>query len=191
MAYIPRGNIKRTRSRMQVLRGNVYGDSQQQSSAYPVKAGVTILSGMVVSPEWVAANGRHEWVIGAVADAQSFFATADSTDPDVMASGNLVGLSCAGNYEIATAYFAGASAFPLGGFVAGNASGEIEDVAAGGSAGSAPIIGRVSRILPATSPVTTGVQAPGETGPGVFVDSGSEVTDMVVIETVSVPTNGA
>jgi len=192
MSYTNQGTIKRAKPRMQVLRGNAYGDSQQESAAYPVGSGVTILSGMVISPLWVAGNSRYEWQKGPTATGVAYFATADSTDPDVMSSGNLVGLSCAGKFEIATAYYKSTSTFTLGGYVKGNSDGEIEDVTASGSGGSTPIIGRVSRVLPATSPVTTGV-APNSSaaGAGVFVDSGSTATTMVVIETMSIPTNGA
>jgi HNH endonuclease len=65
----------------------------------PVTAGVTIQSGQVIS----LTSGQ--WVLGCAAGKEPFIAFADSIDTDVASSGQLLGLSCAGQFEIETAFF--------------------------------------------------------------------------------------
>jgi hypothetical protein len=54
------------------------------------------------------------WVLGCAAGAEPYIAFADSTDTDVISAGLLVGLSCAGQFEIETAYFDNTQAYVEG-----------------------------------------------------------------------------
>jgi hypothetical protein len=187
--YPNQGNIKRAKPRLQILRGNAAGESSMASAAYPVTAGVTIRSGMVIYPNWVAGNSRYEWALGLSAGGIGYFATADSADQDVISAGKLVGLSCAGQYELTTGYFA-AGTYNLGAFVSANGSGELVEVALNGGGAAAPIIGRISRIFPSAPSATTGVPAASNAGgAGYSVDSGATSTLVLAIETMSLPAN--
>jgi hypothetical protein len=68
-------------------------------SAQP-KTGEAILSGMIISTD---ENGQ--WVKGCTQGRTPYVAFHDQTDTDVVSCGLLLGLSCAGEYEIETAYF--------------------------------------------------------------------------------------
>ena len=190
MAYPNLGNIKRAKPRMQILRGNDAGESSMESAAHPVKSDVTIKSGMVISPAWQAGESRYEWVLG-LTGGVGYFATADSEDQDVISAGKLVGLSCTGKYEITTGYYNDADTYNLHAYLTGNASGEVEEVTLGGTAGSGPVIGRISRVFPAAPAETTGVpKAATQGGAGYSVDSGATDATVVCFETISIPQNG-
>jgi hypothetical protein len=51
------------------------------------------------------ANSTNQWVLGCAAGKTPYLAYHDSTDTDVLSSGLLLGLSCAGVYVFATGYF--------------------------------------------------------------------------------------
>jgi hypothetical protein len=93
------GVYQRTAPRVNVLRGYAGNEPFGRSYSAPVTSGVTILSGQLIS---LTAGA---WVLGVAAGAEPFIAFADSTDTDVTSSGLLLGLSCAGQYEIETAWF--------------------------------------------------------------------------------------
>jgi hypothetical protein len=93
------GTYQRTAPRVNVLRGFAGNEPQSRTYAAPVTAGVTILSGQLIS----LANGA--WVLGVAAGREPFIAFADSTDTDVISAGLLVGLSCAGQFDIETPWF--------------------------------------------------------------------------------------
>lgn len=102
------GHLKRDFPRLEVLRGFDPNEPRTQTAAYRVKSGETILSGMVITPRWNAGDSVYEWAvgIGAVSDYYPiYFALQDSTDEDVLEAGNLVGLSCAGQFELQTAFY--------------------------------------------------------------------------------------
>ena len=100
------GHLKRDFPRLEVLRGFDPNEPRTQTAAYRVKSGQTILSGMVVTPTWNAADNVYEWTVGMEsATAPVYFALQDSADADVLEAGNLVGLSCAGQFELQTAFY--------------------------------------------------------------------------------------
>jgi hypothetical protein len=73
-----------------------------QTSA-PVGAGVTILSGQVI---YLDANGNWQLATATLANGRTpYMAYHDSADFDVLSSGLLLGLSCAGQYVFNTGYF--------------------------------------------------------------------------------------
>jgi len=110
------GYIKRTKPRVEVLRGYNPNEPHTLTQSHPVKADEVVRSGMVISLEWVSANSRYEWVVGGQDNKMAYIALQDydqsSTgglgafgyDPDVIEAGKLTGLSCAGQFEIQTAY---------------------------------------------------------------------------------------
>jgi hypothetical protein len=65
----------------------------------PVTAATTILSGNVIS----LTSGA--WVLGCATGKEPFIAYQDSVDTDVQSSGVLLGLSCAGQFEIQTPFY--------------------------------------------------------------------------------------
>jgi hypothetical protein len=101
------GHLKRDFPRLRVPRGFNPNEPFTQTSAYRVKDGEpTILSGMVISPVWNPTDSVYEWVMGVdAATTPVYFALQDATDEDVLEAGNLVGLSCAGQFELQTAFF--------------------------------------------------------------------------------------
>lgn len=99
------GTIKRSKPRVRVLRGYDPNEPTTLMQAHPVSDGVVIKSGQVVSLNWVAANNRYEWVLGGQANTIPYIALEDSTDEDVIEAGKLPALSCAGQFEIQTAYY--------------------------------------------------------------------------------------
>jgi len=78
------------------------------SGTFPVKSGAAILSGMLMSVVRNSVSGRNEWALGynpAVAQGREIaFAVDDATDPDVVAAGNLRGLSARGRHDISIPY---------------------------------------------------------------------------------------
>jgi hypothetical protein len=92
-------SYSRTAPRVNVLRGYAGNEPMARSFSAPVTAGITILSGQLMS------LSSGSWILGCAAGLEPFIAFADSTDMDVQSSGLLLGLSCAGQYEIETAWF--------------------------------------------------------------------------------------
>lgn len=84
----------------------------------------TIKSGMLITPKWDASAGIYQWSKGfdvatSGSDTEAsvptfFWAMDDPTDPDVEAAGNLLGLSCLGNYELSTAFVKAGEVFSEG-----------------------------------------------------------------------------
>jgi hypothetical protein len=91
---------RRTKPRVNVLRG--YGGNEPTSLTYSAKPKTdeAIKSGMVIS---IDSNG--EWVKGCAAGDVPYIAYHDQSDTDVLSSQLLLGLSCAGDFEIETGYF--------------------------------------------------------------------------------------
>ena len=119
------GYIKRSKPRVEVLRGYNPNEPHTLTQSHPVKANVTIRSGQAISLEWVSGNSRYEWKLGGVDDQMTYIALQDwdqsqtgglgafGYDPDVIEAGKLTGLSCAGQFEIQTAYFTGSQSYPM------------------------------------------------------------------------------
>ncbi len=78
------------------------------SGTFPVKTGEAILSGMLMSVVRNTVSGRNEWAKGynpsAAQGRELAFAVDDATDPDVVAAGNLRGLSARGRHDISIPY---------------------------------------------------------------------------------------
>jgi len=70
-----------------------------KSFSAPVTANVTIYSGQVIS------LSSGSWILGCAAGLTPYIAFHDSTDPDVLSAGGLLGFSCSGNYTFETGWF--------------------------------------------------------------------------------------
>ena len=101
---MPRSDyIRRTKPRVEVLRG--WDPNEPSTFTQTVRASVTILSGQLISLAWNATDSVYEWALGGSAGRIPYIAVQDSADEDVVECGKLTGLSCAGKFEIETAYF--------------------------------------------------------------------------------------
>lgn len=65
--------------------------------------GATIMSGQLVSKVWD--TNKYKFVLGNAAGVVPVIAWSDSADMDVVESGQMTGLSCAGSFELQTGYF--------------------------------------------------------------------------------------
>jgi len=99
------GIYQRQAPRVNILRGWQGNEPQMFTFSAPVTSGVTIQSGQVIS----LTSGA--WVLGCAAGKEPFIAYHDSTDTDVQSSGTLLGLSCAGHFEIETGWFDGTKVY--------------------------------------------------------------------------------
>ena len=93
------GTYQRTAPRINILSGWFGNEPYGRKRSAPVTSGVAIQSGQVIS----LTSGA--WVLGCSAGKEPYIAFHDSPDTDVVSSGLLLGLSCAGQYEIQTAWF--------------------------------------------------------------------------------------
>jgi hypothetical protein len=113
---------QRLKPKLEVLRGWKPQSNDELRVAYPVAPGVTILSGQLVAPKWNSSENRFEWVLPSDSTAhapQYYFADADGDQFDVIEANKLPALSCAGQYELETAYWTGAAnGFTLGAKIA-------------------------------------------------------------------------
>lgn len=107
------GVSQRTKPRLDVLKGWDPQTPNHFQTLAPVKSGVTIKSGQLISLEWVSANSRWEWALGWEAGRGiPHWAIQDSDQHDVSESSMLAGLSCAGQFRLRTAYFKASPAVP-------------------------------------------------------------------------------
>jgi hypothetical protein len=93
------GPYQRLAPRVNVLSGYWGNEPFSRKRSAPVTSGVTIQSGQVIS----LVSGQ--WVLGAATGLEPYIAFHDSSDTDVVSSGLLLGLSCAGQFDIETAWF--------------------------------------------------------------------------------------
>jgi len=141
---------KRQYPRVEVLRGFDPNEPFTRTVAAPVKSGVTILSGQVISLLWNGTTLQYEWILGVDtgnnAGATPHIALSDSADYDVLEAGNLNGLSCAGQFEIETAFFKANDTYnidvPL---TYDGVTGNVKATTVAGDAAGAPILGFVTR----------------------------------------------
>lgn len=103
--YLPYGTIKRAKPKLNVLRGFKPNEPDSYAVGAPVASGVTVLSGQIVYLDWISADSQYVWKVGCAPGATPHIALQDSVDPDVVAAGSLVGLSCAGQFEVQTGYY--------------------------------------------------------------------------------------
>lgn len=99
------GFYQRSKPYVQIVRGDDPNNPGYISETAPVKDGEVIMSGMVISLEYVVANERYEWVKGWTAGTVPHIARQDYISPDVLEAGVLTGLSCAGKFRIRTGYY--------------------------------------------------------------------------------------
>lgn len=203
---MPRSGLYSTRAnaRVTVLRGYDPNSPSTLTQSLPVASGSTILSGQVVSGVWSSTYGSHAWTLG-LTGGVPYIALQDSADEDVSEAGKLTGLSCAGQFEIQTAFYtqSAESTFTLGKVLsAGATSGDLIVATAGGtSANGSKIVGFVTRVpgaaagtasatyggITITSSYTGG--SGSATGPGAIfypgIDSGVTAPEKVLTFTTS------
>jgi len=126
------GIYTRAYPRVRVLRGWNPNEPQTLTQSLPVADGVTILSGQAISPKWNSVTSQNEWVLGLDSGATTLYvAVKDSADLDVVSAGTLPALSCAGKFELQTAFYDSRSTFNEGVFVtADGVTGNFKAVAA-------------------------------------------------------------
>lgn len=98
------GEYRRTKPRLNILRGWKGNEPQSLTHAAKPTAGAEIKSGMLIVLDattgyWVKCNATTH------AGLVPYFAYSDDTDTDVLSSGLLLGISCLGEFEVQTAYF--------------------------------------------------------------------------------------
>lgn len=131
------GTVQRAFRRLNVIRGFKGNEPQSLSLSAVPKTGEAILSGMVISLD---SNG--EWVKGALAGKVPYLAYHDQADSTVASSGKLLGLSCAGDYEVETAFFlTSATIAPAAALMA--------DISGGSSGDKGYVAKAVARTTPA------------------------------------------
>lgn len=119
------GQLKRSKPRLEVLRGYNPNEPHTLTQSLPVKSGVTIQSGQIIYPVWNATTAQYEWNLGCAAGKIPYFALQDwdnsqtvglgqfGYDPDVQEAGKLTGLSCAGEFELQTAFYASEGTYAM------------------------------------------------------------------------------
>ena len=96
------GEYRRTKPRINILRGFAGNEPQSITHSAEPTAGQDIKSGqliVLVAGKWVKCDSA------AHAGLVPYFAFQDQTDTDVISSGLLLGISCLGEFELQTAYF--------------------------------------------------------------------------------------
>lgn len=156
---MPRSGLYSTRAnaKVTVLRGYDPNSPSTMTQSLPVASGTTVLSGQVVSGVWSSTYGSHAWTLG-LTGGVPYIALQDSADEDVSEAGKLTGLSCAGQFEIQTAFYSGTeSNLTLGAVLtAGATSGNVLLATAGGTAGNgSKIVGLVTRVPAASAGTAT------------------------------------
>jgi hypothetical protein len=108
----------RAKLRLTIHRGGVGQRPNRPSQTLPVAANNVITSGMLITQDNV--SGSLQWVKGVTEGSlpnQFFFALDDSNDGDVLAAGNLQGLSVRGDYNLSTSAYkavGGANVYTVG-----------------------------------------------------------------------------
>jgi hypothetical protein len=75
-----------------------------------VSSSTGIYSGQLISSAWDSSKNQHCWVLGMTGSVNTpYIALQDIADQDVSEAGKLTGLSCAGQFEIQTAYYSGST----------------------------------------------------------------------------------
>jgi hypothetical protein len=113
---MPRSGLVNTRlkPRVTVLRGFDPNAPMTLTQSLPAYTGVSsstgIYSGQLISSAWDSSKNQHCWVLGMTGSVNTpYIALQDIADQDVSEAGKLTGLSCAGQFEIQTAYYSGSN----------------------------------------------------------------------------------
>jgi len=97
------GEYRRALPRLIVKKGYEGNETRALQFSAPPASGVTILSGQVI---YLNAQGQWALATAALANGKTpYMALQDSVDTDVLSSGLLLGLSCAGLYLFETGYY--------------------------------------------------------------------------------------
>ena len=98
---------KRTKPRVNVLRGYPGNETTALTRSLPPKSGIAIKSGQAITPG--TGNDAGTWVLAVAATKgrNVFVAYHDQSDTDVISSGKLLGFSCMGRFELETGYYTG------------------------------------------------------------------------------------
>lgn len=183
---MPRSGLASTRAnaRVLVLRGFDPNAPSTLTQSLPVPSGVTVLSGQVVTPSWTAALGSQAWILGCTATVP-YIALQDSADEDVSEAGKLTGLSCAGQFEIQTAFYNSTTAYTQGALLRSEPlTGDVQLLGSQTGANIC-ILGHVTRIPTAAPGTASAPDAPftvttsytggtgSATGPGAIFYRGS------------------
>jgi len=101
------GEYRRALPRLKIRKGYHGNESTALQFSAPIATGTTILSGQVI-----CLNSIGSWVLASPTTlaagggaATPYLALQDSVDTDVLSSGLLLGLSCAGQYLFETGYY--------------------------------------------------------------------------------------
>lgn len=158
---MPRSGLVNTRvkPRVTVLRGFDPNAPMTLTQSLPVKSGQTILSGQLVSSSWDSSVNQHVWSLGPGTNATPHIALQDGADQDVSEAGKLTGLSCAGQFEIQTAYYTGSNIAVGALVVPSSTTGSIAPTSATGQL----ILGMVTRA-PSGEGMTPNPVSPWGTG---------------------------
>jgi hypothetical protein len=139
------GTITRTYPRVRVLRGYNPNEPHTLTRSLPVASGVTILSGQFISPWWNSSASEYQWKLGLDgATTEGFIALKDSADTDVQSAGTLPALSCAGQFEIQTAFYKSGDTYNSGAYL--TADGVTGNLKVTTLAAASHIFGQVTRI---------------------------------------------
>ena len=194
------GHLKRDYPIMEILRGWNPNEPFTRTAAYPVASGVTIYSGMLIYPAWNNTNNRLEWSIAdkdvaGIHNLPIYIAQDDSSKEDVIEAGNLVGLSCAGQFEVQTCWFTTGQAYNEGVYLTIGDDGKVTPVtladqngATAGTTTAVPsnvvIVGQVTR-----APGSSGDAAPYDvtTQSNVGINSSAVATNVITFNTMLMP----
>jgi hypothetical protein len=172
------GTVTRSKPKVRVVRGFDPNEPTTGQRALPVKAGVTIKSGQVISSKFNGTTARLEWVLGLDAAAtQGYIALVDSTDFDSVAADLLVGLPCSGKFTIETAYYKSGDTYSDGAYL--TADGTTGDLKVTALESGEPIFGMVR--LPDDAATNSGLRVVNGTVGSNFVDTYSSVTSPAIV----------
>ena len=162
---MPRSGLVNTRikPRVTVLRGFDPNAPMTLTQSLPAFTGVSsstgIYSGQLVSAAWDSTKGSYAWVLGLTGGTGAnacvpHIALQDIADQDVSEAGKLTGLSCAGQFEIQTAYYTGfnATTGKVGAAVVPSTGSNVGSVALSTTTGEV-VLGYVTR-----APIDEGMQ---------------------------------
>ena len=98
---------KRTKPRVNVLRGYPGNETTALTRSLPIKSGVSIKSGQAITQGTAGDAGTWVLAVAATKAHKVFVAYHDSSDPDVISCGKLLGFSAVGKFELETGYYEG------------------------------------------------------------------------------------
>lgn len=182
------GHLKRSYPILEILKGWNPNEPFTRTAAFPVKDGEVILSGMLLTPVWVNANNRMEWSIAdkdtaGIGTAAIYLAQDDYFKEDIIEAGNLVGLSCSGQFEVESAFYKTGVIYNEGVFLTVGDDGKVAPIT--GTKGTEVIVGQVTRA-PGNS-AATGAGTVNTIGSVIGRNSGVVNTNVITFNTMYLP----